>query len=209
MKRIRLLLTASATLALLLGASCGDEEGATSEPTPATVVAATASTAGTEGPTTVATAVSGVSGGSETPIPEASEVVASTYTIPTSELPLVRFERAAVELPVEVPPRSEYSIGLSGREYLDRRGMLFYRETFGQTGFWMKNTHVDLDIAFVDADRRILFITTMYADTEDIHRPDSPYVVAIEAPAGWYAAHGVIEGDTVEYLFDLGATVRD
>lgn len=199
-----------AALAVLLGlvggVACGGNEGAASDPTPATAVAATASTAGTEGPTA---AVTVAAGDSETPIPAVSEVVASTYTIPTSELPLVRFERAAAELPVEVPPRSEYTIGLSGREYLDRRGMLFYRENFGQTGFWMKNTHIDLDIAFVDTSRRILLITTMTADTEDIHRPDSPYVVAIEAPAGWYAAHGVTEGDTVEYLFDLESTVTD
>ena len=187
MKRTRLLLAATATLAALLGAGCSDDSGAPTDPTTATTDA----------------------GSGETPIPEASEVVASTYTIPTSDLPLVRFERVSVELPVEVPPRSEYPIGLSGREHLDRRGMLFYRENFGQTGFWMKNTHIDLDIAFVDADRRILLITTMIADTEDIHRPGSPYVVAIEAPAGWYAAHGVTDGDTVEYLFDLESTVTD
>ena len=204
MKRSPLVLAAA--FAIMLSVACGGDEGALSEPIPGTAVAATVSTAGTEGPTTAASA--GASG-SETPIPEASEVVASTYTIPTSELPLVRFERASVELPVEVPPRGEYSIGLSGREHLDRRGMLFYRENFGQAGFWMRNTHVDLDIAFVDANRRILLIPTMIADTEDIHRPDSPYVVAIEAPAGWYAAHGITEGDTVEYLFDLESTVTD
>lgn len=208
MKRTSLVLAAA--LAIMLSVSCGGDEGTSSEPAPATAVAATVSTAGAGGtanPTTVTSA--GSDGSSETPIPEASEVVASTYTTLTSDLPLVRFEQASVELPVEVPPRSEYAIGLSGREYLDRRGMLFYREDFGQTAFWMKNTHIDLDIAFVDADRRILLITTMFADTEDIHRPDSPYVVAIEAPAGWYATHGVTKGDTVEYLFDLESTVTD
>lgn len=208
MKRPALLLAASLALLLaLLLAACGDDAGAPSEPdaTAATAVAATVSTAGTP---ESATAASGVN---ETPIPAASEVVTSTYPIPTSQLPLVRFQAAAgsVELPVEVPPRSEYAIGLSGRASLEGRGMLFYRENFGQTGFWMKNTHIDLDIAFVDADREILLITTMIADTEDIHRPDSPYVAAIEAPAGWYAEHGIMEGHPVEYLFDLESTVTD
>ncbi len=205
MKRTVLLLAATV---VALAVACDDGGGARPDPTAATAVAATVSTAGTEAATSAATSTA-TEGSSETPIPEASEVVASTYTTPTSELPRVRFERTFVELPVEIPPRSEYGIGLSGRASLDRRGMLFYREDFGQTGFWMKNTHIDLDIAFVDAEGEILLITTMFADTEEIHRPDAPYVAAIEAPAGWYAAHGVTSGDTVEYLFDLESAVTD
>ena len=164
-------------------------------------------------PTPVPTSVAGprIATASETAIPAPSEAVSSTYFIPTIELPLVRFQGTAgpVELPVEVPPRSEYSIGLSGRTTLEGRGMILYRENFGQASFWMRNTHIDLDIAFVDADRKIIFITTMTADTEDFHHPPSPYVVAIEATAGWYAEHGIKAGTSVEYLFALQATVTD
>lgn len=197
---------------LLLGAfalvACGDDEagdGANDEG--GTAAAATVSTAGSDGTGTATAATS-----SETPIPAPSEVVASTYSIPTSALPVLRFHTAEgeVDLPVEVPPRHEYSIGLSGRTALeDGRGMLFYREDFGQTGFWMHNTHIDLDIAFVAASGEVLLVTTMIADTTDIHRPDGAYVAAIEARAGWYAEHGVQAGDQVEYLFDLDATVED
>ncbi|MGE3961237.1 MAG: DUF192 domain-containing protein [Dehalococcoidia bacterium] len=225
MKRLlRLLALAALPLVLL---ACSEEEPAvtdvttataeggtplverTASPTPASV--ATSTPAGAASPGGTAVPGTQVSPPVETPIPAATETVTSTYTIPTSQLPRVRFAGAdgPVQLPVEVPPRSEYAIGLSGRTSLEGRGMVFYREDFGQTGFWMQNTHIDLDIAFVDDQGEILFITTMFADTRDIHRPDAPYVVAIEAPAGWYAANGIAEGGRVEYLFDLEATVTD
>lgn len=193
MRRLATVLLAA--LAVFLVACEGDAAGGDA-PSPTTPPAASTVTAGA---------------GGETPIPQPSETVASTYFTPTSELPLVRFltSEGSVELPVEVPPRSEYPIGLSGRWSLEGRGMVFYREDFGQGAFWMQNTHVDLDIAFVDRDREILHITTMRADTLDYHRPDRDYVIAIETPAGWYAANGIREGDRVEFLFDLEETVQD
>ncbi len=196
MQRIALLL-ASAVVVILV--ACGGDDA-----TDSALLSPSASVA-------PSTSASATAVGSETAIPAPSETVTSTYFIPTSELPRVRFQGAAgpVELPVEVPARSEYSIGLSGRTTLEGRGMVFYREDFGQTNFWMRNTHIDLDIAFVDADGEILFITTMTADTDDLHGPGSPYVAAIEATAGWYAEQGIEVGDTVEYLFDLEATVTD
>ena len=221
MKRVLLALAVLVLPVLLL--ACSDDESASTDVTTATVEEGTPDVAGTTSPTGSSAATgateastpptadpgSPIAPGSETPIPPATETVTSTYAIPTSQLPLVRFEDVGAELPVEVPPRSEYAIGLSGRPSLEGRGMVFYREDFGQTGFWMLNTHIDLDIAFVNRDREIVWVTTMFADTRDIHRPDEPYVVAIEAPAGWYAAHGIEAGDTVEYLFDLQALVTD
>ena len=67
----------------------------------------------------------------------------------------------------------------------------------------MKDTHIDLDIAFVDAAMTVLDVQTMRADTLDLHRPRGPYVAAIEAPAGWYAAHGVRAGSAVTLGVDL------
>ena len=107
-------------------------------------------------------------------------------------------------LPVEVPPRSEYSVGLSGRYELGERGMLFHYPTDAYTGaFWMRNTHIDLDIAFVGGDFVVIAILRMTADTRDLHRPDRGYMYAVEAPAGWYAANGIAPGDTARLTFEL------
>ena len=102
-----------------------------------------------------------------------------------------------------MPPEKEYGIGLSGRTNLQGRGMLFAFPDGANVGFWMKNTHIDLDIAFLDASMKVIHITTMRADTLDIHKPPSAYVAAIEAPAGWYADSGVAVGAQVTLPMDL------
>ena len=101
-------------------------------------------------------------------------------------------------------PRDDYSIGLSGRYALDERGMLFHYEDDARArGFYMRNTHIDLDIAFVGADFEIHEIRTMVAESPEILRPAEGFQYAIEAPAGWYAANGVGEGDIARLTFEL------
>ncbi len=78
--------------------------------------------------------------------------------------------------------------------------MLFdYGKPGNEGPFWMKNTHVDLDIAFIDDAQRIVSIRTMRAESLEYVYSAAPYRSAIEAPAGWFAAHGVREGDLVAY----------
>ena len=116
----------------------------------------------------------------------------------------MRGDGSVVGLPVEVPPRSQYSVGLSGRYELGERGMLFhYPDDERARPFWMRNTHIDLDIAFVGADFVIIDIRRMTAETEDLHRPDRGYMYAVEAPAGWYEANGIAAGDAMRLTFEL------
>ena len=118
----------------------------------------------------------------------------------------VRADGSSVMLPVEAPPRSEYGVGLSGRYELGERGMLFhYADDSRARPFWMRNTHIDLDIAFVGADFVIIDIQRMTADTDDLHRPDRGYMYAVEAPAGWYEANAVAVGDVMWLRFELPA----
>ena len=141
------------------------------------------------------------------------EPTASTGVMPRADLPLIEFVRAdgaVVPLPVEVPPRDEYSIGLSGRYTLDERGMLFhYSDPESHIAFWMKNTHFDLAIAFVSADFRLVEIRAMEAESLEIIRPLVAHQYAVEAPAGWYAQHGIAVGDRVRFLFELPGAEGD
>ncbi|MGE3855755.1 MAG: DUF192 domain-containing protein [Dehalococcoidia bacterium] len=184
---------------LLLGAACTSEA-----PAPAATPSAGAGTA-------VGTAAAGATGSGGAPTAPAAgataEPVASTAATPTAQLPHAVFVsgQTRIELPIEVPSEREYAIGLSGRRSLEGRGMLFAFPDGANTGFWMKNTHIDLDIAFVDASMRVIHITTMRADTLDHHRPSGAYVAAIEAPAGWYAASGIAVGAQVTLPVDLRA----
>jgi uncharacterized membrane protein (UPF0127 family) len=115
----------------------------------------------------------------------------------------VRASGGSVCLPVEIVPRDEFPVGLSGRYELDDRGMLFYFRSVNRGSFWMKNTHIDLAIAFVGADSRIVEIHEMYADTTHFVTPSVDYLYAIEAQPGWYGHHDVTTGDEVRFLFEL------
>ena len=137
--------------------------------------------------------------------PPPVEPTASTGSIPREQLPVVEFLRAGggvAELHVEVVPRAEFGIGLSGRYTLEERGMLFdYGPPAGDHPFWMQNTHIDLDIAFVASDLTIVAIRTMQAESREFVRAGVDSQYAIEAPRGWYADHRIVEGDRVRFTF--------
>jgi len=154
----------------------------------------------------------GLSVGPASPTEPPLEPTASTGALPIERLPVVRFTPTSggtAALPVEVPPTSEYGIGLSGRRTLDGRGMLFfYPDGKGSAGFWMKDTHIDLEIAFVDVSMKVIAVLTMRADTETVHRPSQPYLAAIEAPVGYFSRTGIGVGAKVEFLFDPASLVK-
>jgi uncharacterized membrane protein (UPF0127 family) len=144
-----------------------------------------------------------------TPTPD--ERVASTFGIPSEDLPvavLTRGDGARYELPLEVPPRGEYSVGLSGRYHLEGHGMLFWYPELVRQPFWMKDTHIDLSIAFVDDNRMIVEIFDMEAETEAFRVAAFFYRYAMEVPLGWYAERGLAAGDTVLLDFPIPESLR-
>lgn len=94
----------------------------------------------------------------------------------------------------------------------DGAGMLFVFEQERTGGFWMKDTLVPLDIAFIDADQRIVAVDTMVPCRREpcrIYEPHRPYTSALEVPAGWLARHAVEVGDRVEWTDPVTAPVSD
>jgi len=94
----------------------------------------------------------------------------------------------------------ERSLGLMGRKSLGKdEGMLFIFETEDRHSFWMKNTLIPLSIAFIDRDRRIVWITDMKPLTLDSHVPPKPILYALEMNKGWFSAHGIKVGDAIRF----------
>ena len=93
----------------------------------------------------------------------------------------------------------EKSRGLMGVEKLPAdTGMIFMYEADQVMRFWMKDTPLDLDIAFVQADGVIAEIKTMKAeDLTEVASQSSRIRFSIEMPAGWYATSQVKVGDNV------------
>ncbi len=92
--------------------------------------------------------------------------------------------------------------GLMFRETLpEGRGMLFVFDRPEVRSFWMKDTYIPLDIAFIDETFRIVDIQQMEPRTEDPHISARPAMFALEVPRGWFAAHGIRVGDEAVIVF--------
>ena len=78
------------------------------------------------------------------------------------------------------------------------RGMLFVFSHDQTTGFWMRNTIIPLDIAFIRADGTIVTIHTMAPYDERSYMPSEPYRYALEVNANVYSRLGIHTGAQVQ-----------
>lgn len=98
----------------------------------------------------------------------------------------------------------ERAEGLMYREEVpDGTGMLFVFPDLGIRSFWMNNTYVPLDIAYMDASFTIVDIQQMEPQTTDPHESAAPAMFALEVPQGWFAAHGITVGATARVEFGV------
>jgi uncharacterized membrane protein (UPF0127 family) len=88
--------------------------------------------------------------------------------------------------------------GLMGVEALSPdEGMAFLWEGPVEASFWMKDTLIPLSIAFVGEDGRIVTIRDMepcHGDPCPTYGADAPFVMAIEANAGYFDEAGIDTG---------------
>lgn len=95
--------------------------------------------------------------------------------------------------------------GLMYRESLDPgRGMLFVFPDVQTRSFWMKNTFIPLDIAYLDANLRIVDIQAMEPMDENTYPSARPAMFALEVPMGWFAEAGVGVGAEAYVVFGPG-----
>ncbi|WP_133470180.1 DUF192 domain-containing protein [Paraglaciecola marina] len=88
--------------------------------------------------------------------------------------------------------------GLMNRESLcETCGMLFKFKQPKVAGFWMKDTLIPLDIAFVKADGTITDIKSMKALDLNSTNSSDTVLYAWEMNKGWFAKNNIKVGDTV------------
>lgn len=98
----------------------------------------------------------------------------------------------------------ERQLGLMNRhELASDAGMLFIFDVAVQDPFWMQNTYIPLDIAFLDANKRIVYLAKdMTPLSEEYMTPNSSYLYAVEVNAGFCDAHNVNVGDYAEFTVE-------
>lgn len=89
-------------------------------------------------------------------------------------------------------------IGLMNRQSLpEDAGMLFLFRSDVQYGFWMKNTYVPLDIAFIDASGTVVQVFAAKPLDETVLVPSKQYRYVLEVNQGWFTRHGLSAGAKV------------
>jgi len=92
--------------------------------------------------------------------------------------------------------------GLMFRDELpEDEGMLFVFEGEAIRSFWMQNTFIPLDIAFIDRTLAIVDIRQMQPQTEVLHTSAAPAMYALEVPQGQFAARGITVGQRPRIVF--------
>ena len=111
----------------------------------------------------------------------------------------INSERISVEI---ADSDEEISRGLMWRKTLDRdKGMLFIYPDNAVRYFWMKNTYIKLDMAFIDANHVIRTIHTAdrIGDEKTLYSSLVPVQYVLEVNAGWFKQHNIGIGDTVYF----------
>lgn len=98
----------------------------------------------------------------------------------------------------------ERSEGLMYREDVpDGTGMLFVFPDSQVRSFWMANTYVPLDIAYMDPAFRIVDIVAMEPLVTDSYPSAAPAMYSLEVRQGWFADRGIAVGAQAEIVFGV------
>lgn len=111
-----------------------------------------------------------------------------------------------LELNVEIADSPEkLTFGLMYKRSLGaNEGMLFIFEDERPLSFWMKNTFVDLSVAFFNSKKELLEIKDMEAATSELQHNFPTYVsaspaqYALEMRRGWFKKNHIKVGDKLQ-----------
>lgn len=124
-----------------------------------------------------------------------------------AQSPQVSFEKQTIQIGhkkivVEIAKSSlQQQHGLMFRQSLGKNeGMLFIFDEEKPLSFWMKNTYIDLSIAYINKDKKIIQILDMAATSAlAVQHPSypssGPAQYALEMNQGWFKKNKISVGD--------------
>lgn len=118
------------------------------------------------------------------------------------ELKFIQNKKILKTISIEIAKKeAERTQGLMFRKTMpDSCGMLFIFEEMQPLSFWMKNTHIPLDIIYIDKDYNIVSIsknTVPFSEKPIPSLKEAMYVV--EVNAGFCDKNAIVEGNKIIY----------
>ena len=114
-------------------------------------------------------------------------------------------EIAGKKIKVEVVATPEARVlGLSGREGLkEDEGLLFIFPNSAAHLFWMKDMKFSIDIIWLDADGRVVYIkkNARPESYPEVFKPEQNAKYVLEVLAGFSDKNNLKDGDGVEFVF--------
>lgn len=114
-------------------------------------------------------------------------------------------ELAGQKIKVELAQtNAEQEKGLSGRESIpENEGVLFVFENSAPHLFWMKDMKFAIDIIWIDADSKVVYIKkSVTPDTyPEVFKPTGNAKYVLEVLAGFSEKNNLKEGDSVLFTF--------
>ena len=143
-------------------------------------------------------------------LPREALLDAEEESDPDHDPPAVEIRVAGIPLRVEVADHG--ASRRRGLMYRDRvpegTGMLFMYTEDDVLSYWMLNTRIPLDVAYVDRNRVIRRVVRLEPFDLVGRSSEVPVRMALEVPAGWFERHGIKEGDRITLLSSLRSTLE-
>lgn len=149
--------------------------------------------------------VAGTAGCQRAGGPAASAGSVSPSPVSVAAGPRVQFPSGSVYRLELAKTPEEQAQGLMYRESLpEKSGMLFLFPDAVVHKFWMKNTMIPLDMIWLDANGKVLFVNAgtppCKADPCDNYGPDAPASSVLEIAGGLAAREKITAGSTLRFL---------
>jgi uncharacterized membrane protein (UPF0127 family) len=153
-------------------------------------------------------AAGGCAPGDEGPASEADRRLVAEAAPPSPALPpaghawvIFGADTVLAEVAATSDERSE---GLMYREQVpDGTGMLFVFPDNQVRSFWMANTYIALDIAYMDPSFRVVDIVAMEPLVTESYPSAAPAMYGLEVRQGWYAEQGIRVGAQAQIEFGV------
>ena len=87
---------------------------------------------------------------------------------------------------------------MNRKKLAENAGMLFVFKRAETQCMWMKNTLIDLDVAFADDQGKILNVEHMTAGTSDAHCAKGNARLALEMNRNWFSKRNIRAGQVIQ-----------